>query len=81
MTRTRRAGVGYATLKIRLRESRVGWCMRWWAADTGPVVKPLLVALLFAGLGLWFALSLPAHAYMAGLAVGITVFCVVSLRD
>jgi hypothetical protein len=72
---------GYEQLKNRVRESRVGWCVGWWTTDESAVAKPLFVAFLFAGLGLWFVLSLPSHAYMAGCAAGIAVFCVVCLRD
>jgi hypothetical protein len=72
---------GYERLKIRAQESRVSWCVHWWNTGASTVAKPLLVASLFAGLGLWFALSLPSHTYMAVLVVAIALACGICLRD
>ena len=52
-----------------------------WTNDATIVAKPLFVAVLFAGLGLWFALCLPSHAYQAGLVVAIALGCGICLRD
>jgi hypothetical protein len=52
-----------------------------WTATASMVAKPLFVACLFAGLGLWFVLCLPSHAYQAALVVAIALGCGVFLRD
>ena len=53
---------------------------QWFRVSPG-VTKPLFVAFLFAGLGLWFVLGLPSHVYLAGVAVAIALGCAVCLDD
>ena len=54
---------------------------RHWFRVSPGVAKPLFVAFLFAGLGLWFVLCLPSHVYLAGVVVAIALGCAVCLRD
>lgn len=71
----------YERLKTWGRESHLSWCVHWWSTGASILVRPLLVAALFAGLGLWLALSLSSHGFIALLVVGIALVCAVFLPD
>lgn len=78
-TMMQRTLVLYEQSTIRGLVSRMSRSMSWPAASM--VAKPLFVAFLFTGLGLWFALCLPSHLYLAGVVVAIALGCAACLRD